>query len=101
MGIVSKVSPDGRQVTIAVSGRFDFEAHQDFSKTYRQFPKGEKTYRIDLAGADYMDSSALGMLLQLRDHSDKAAGGVVLANANHGVHEILRIANFDKLFQID
>jgi anti-anti-sigma factor len=101
MGITSKLSPDGRQVTITVSGRFDFETHQDFSDTYRQFPKGEKTYLVDLGNADYVDSSALGMLLQLRDHSDKAAGGVLLANANHGVREILRIANFDKLFELD
>jgi anti-anti-sigma regulatory factor len=46
-----------------------------------------------------MDSSAMGMLLQLRDHS-KRGNGVSLTNPNEGVSEILRIANFDKLFKI-
>jgi len=40
------------------------------------------------------------MLLQLRDYSDRAAGGVTLANSNAGIREILRIANFEKLFTI-
>ena len=100
MGVTTKLSSETGRVTIGVSGRFDFELHQEFSQAYRQYPKGDKTYLVDLSGADYIDSSALGMLLQLRDHSDKSAGGVVLANGNHGVREILRMANFDKLFEI-
>jgi anti-anti-sigma factor len=100
MTIHSRESPDGHRVTIEVKGRFDFETHQTFGRVYRQYARGEKIYVVDLGGADYMDSSALGMLLQLRDHSDKARGGVVLANGNQGIREVLRIANFDKLFQI-
>ena len=41
----------------------------------------------------------MGMLLQLREYGDKSAG-VSLVNANQAVGEILRIANFDKLFTI-
>lgn len=100
MGITSTESGDGTQVTIFVSGRFDFATHQEFSKAYKQYPKGERTYIVDLSSADYMDSSAMGMLLQLREYSDKGAGGVTLANGNEGVKEILRIANFDKLFNV-
>ena len=99
MGIASSVSADGGTVTIQVNGRFDFSTHQDFLKTYKQYPKGEKRYVVDLKAADYMDSSAMGMLLQLRDHGTGAAK-VQLVNGNDGIKEILRIANFDKLFQI-
>jgi anti-anti-sigma factor len=66
---------------------------------YGVFPKGEKQFVVDLRDTEYMDSSAMGMLLQLRDHS-KSGNGVSLANPNEGVSEILRIANFDKLFKI-
>jgi len=100
MTITSKVSADGNSVTISVSGRFDFAAHQDFAKAYKAYPKGAKTYLVDLSGAEYMDSSAMGMLLQLREYSNKNEGGVTLANGNEGVKEILRIANFDKLFKV-
>ncbi len=100
MGITSTETSDGKQVIISVSGRFDFAVHQEFARTYKQYPKCEKTYRVDLTNADYMDSSAMGMLLQLREYSDRNIGGVTLANGNEGVKEILRIANFDKLFHV-
>lgn len=92
-------SGDGQEVTIHVSGRFDFSAHREFMGAYKEFPKGEKKFIVDLAEAEYMDSSAMGMLLQLRDHG-VAGGDIALVNANEGVQEILRIANFDKLFTI-
>jgi anti-anti-sigma factor len=100
MGITSTESADGKLVTIQVVGRFDFATHQDFAKAYKQYPAGEKAYTVDLSKADYMDSSAMGMLLQLREYSDRSAGNVTLANGNDGVKEILRIANFDKLFDL-
>ena len=100
MGITT-TDTDGATVTIEISGRFDFAMHQDFSKAYKQYPKGEKAFRVDLAAAEYMDSSAMGMLLQLREYSNKDAGGVILANGNEGVKEILRIANFDRLFTME
>ncbi|MES9964530.1 MAG: STAS domain-containing protein [Candidatus Sedimenticola sp. 20ELBAFRAG] len=99
MSVSATESSDNSEVTIHVSGRFDFSCHQDFLQAYTSFPKGEKSYIVDLSETEYMDSSAMGMLLQLREHGDKEAG-VALSNANEGVREVLRIANFDKLFTI-
>lgn len=93
------MSEQGNTITIKVDGRFDFSAHQDFLNTYSNVPKGEKAFIVDLSSAEYMDSSAMGMLLQLREHADKTAQ-VQLVNASANIKEILRIANFDKLFQL-
>ena len=92
-------SEQGNTVTIKVSGRFDFSAHQEFIAAYRDVPKGEKDFVVDLSSTEYMDSSAMGMLLQLREHASKS-GQVSLANANSNIQEILKIANFDKLFNV-
>lgn len=100
MTITTTTSPTQDEVTLHVSGRFDFSMHQDFIRAYKEFPKGEKQFVVDLKNADYMDSSAMGMLLQLREHGDKGSG-VRLVNGNDGIREILRIANFDKLFTIE
>ncbi|MEN8167042.1 MAG: STAS domain-containing protein [Pseudomonadota bacterium] len=100
MPITSIVDTSGDQVTIKVSGRFDFSSHQDFIQAYKQHPKGEKRFIVDLSGAEYMDSSAMGMLLQLREYSSKRPDSVILSNGNEAVQEILRIANFGKLFNI-
>jgi len=99
MSITSNLSDDEMTVTIKVAGRFDFSTHQDFVQTYKGYPKGEKSYVVDLAGAEYMDSSALGMLLQLREYNQPGKS-VILANGSAVVNDILEIANFGKLFTI-
>ncbi|MCB1722380.1 MAG: STAS domain-containing protein [Chromatiaceae bacterium] len=99
MAITTTESGDGRKVTIHVAGRFDFASHQDFMRAYKQHARGEKVYVVDLKNTDYMDSSAMGMLLQLRDYAAKGHP-MELVNSNDGVREILRIANFDKIFKV-
>ena len=99
MPISTTESGDGRKVTIHVSGRFDFAAHQEFMRAYKQHPRGEKVFVVDLRDTEYMDSSAMGMLLKLRDYAAKGQP-MELVNSNDGVREILRIANFDKIFKV-
>jgi anti-anti-sigma factor len=100
MSVTTSKSSDGTSVTIKISGRFDFSKHQDFINAYKAYPKGEMGFVVDLAEAEYMDSSAMGMLLQLREHSSKVKDSVVLANGDDAINEILKIANFGKLFLI-
>jgi len=96
-----KVSELGEEVTLALEGRFDFSQHKEFSSAYKAFEKGVKRFVVDLSQVQYMDSSAMGMLLQLRDYAQKGDNeGVVLANPTAGVADILRIANFEKLFKV-
>ncbi|PLY17048.1 MAG: anti-sigma factor antagonist [Sedimenticola sp.] len=98
MSVTVNESQDKTEVTINVRGRFDFSCHQDFMRAYKAYPKGDKRFVVDLKDTEYMDSSAMGMLLQIREYS--AQNGVLLQNGNDSVKEILRIANFDKLFTI-
>jgi len=99
MSVSTVESPDSDEVVIKVSGRFDFSCHQEFITGYKAYPPGEKGYVVDLSQADFMDSSAMGMLLQLREYGNRRAG-VALVNGSDSVKDILRIANFDKLFTI-
>ncbi len=99
MPINNMVSSDGKVVTLQISGRFDFAMHQEFMQAYKAYERGSKEFVVDLGKAEYMDSSALGMLLQLRDYGAKS-GSVELRNSNDSIREILRIANFDKLFKV-
>lgn len=100
MSITTTIPEGGNPVTIKVSGRFDFSTHKAFIAAYKEHPKGEKEYIVDLSAAEYLDSSAMGMLLQLREYSTKKPNSVILSNGNAAIKEILRIANFGKLFTI-
>ena len=63
------------------------------------YARGEKFYVVDLEHVDYIDSSAIGSLLQLLDHSN-IKKQVELVNANGNVREALLVASLDKLFVI-
>jgi anti-anti-sigma factor len=98
----TKVSIENGQASVSLSGRFDFNAHRDFRSAYDPLMENAevRSIVIDLRGVDYLDSSALGMLLMLRDKVANANKTLSLANPQVGVRQVLDIANFGKLFQI-
>jgi len=102
MSINSSVSANGDTVTITISGRFDFSIHRDFRQAYEKSESASENpnFVVDLSGTDYMDSSALGMLLLLREHAGGDNANVKIANCRPVIKEILDIANFSKLFSI-
>lgn len=100
MAVNTEVSQDGKELTIRITGRFDFGTHLDFRNSYERQNKAE-TVVVDLKGTTYLDSSALGMLLLLRDHVGGDESNIRVVNTNSDVRKILAIANFDKLFDIN
>lgn len=101
MSISSTKSADGSELIIAIKGRFDFTSHQDFRSAYEALEKKPLRYCIDMHDTTYLDSSALGMLLLLRDHAGGDASDVKLINCSPDVRKILTISNFEKLFNIE
>jgi anti-anti-sigma factor len=100
MAITSTVSPDGNVVTIFIQGRFDFSSHQDFRNAYEKLVPAPTQYRVDLHGTSYLDSSALGMLLLLRDYAGGEQANIQIVNCAPDVKKILLISNFEQLFDI-
>ena len=100
MAITSVPSADGQELTIVVQGRFDFGAHQEFRNAYERQDITPKRYVVDLKGATYLDSSALGMLLLLRDHAGGEQARISLVQCSPDVRKILSISNVEQLFQI-
>lgn len=99
MSVTSELSPDGQQLTIFIPERFNFSSHQDFREAYEGVGP-EQSYVVDLRDTKYLDSSALGMLLLLRDHAGGERSRIRLVNCKRDVITILTISNFSKLFQI-
>jgi anti-anti-sigma factor len=92
---------EGRAV-ISLQGRFDFNAHRDFREAIDAALASPATaIAVDFGGVEYLDSSALGMLLMLRDRAKGAAREVKLTSCRGAVKQILDIANFGKLFSIE
>ena len=100
MAVTSQVSADGTKLTIAIEGRFDFAKHQDFRKAYESVNHTPDSVVVDLKKTTYVDSSAVGRLLLLRDHAGGDNSDIRVVNSSVDVRKILAISNFDKLFDI-
>lgn len=99
MAISGEVGSDGSSVLIKITGRFDFNAHHDFRNIYRN-EKASAAYTIDMSGTEYIDSSALGMLLLLREHAGNESANITIEGCNEEIKKIFAISNFEKLFTI-
>lgn len=93
---------DANVTVLILQGRFDFHSHREFRDAYQTAldSAGARQIEVDLRGVDYLDSSALGMLLLLREKADALGKKVVLANVHGMVKQVLDVANFHKLFDM-
>lgn len=90
------------RATLSLSGRFDFSIHRDFRRNYEDIlgTPGVRELDVDLANVNYIDSSALGMLLLLREKAGAQNIQLKLAHAQGSVRQVLEVANFGRLFEI-
>jgi len=100
MGVQSNIDSSGKELTVKIDGRFDFSAHQEFRDAYEGIPADVNSYVVDLGDTSYLDSSALGMLLLLRDHAGGDNANIKIIKCNEDVRKILTISNFEQLFTI-
>jgi anti-anti-sigma factor len=93
---------EDKRAILRLTGRFEFSMHREFREAVDTAlqNKDVETVVIDLAGVEYLDSSALGMLLMLRDRANTAKKSLSLASPRGMVKQALDIARFDKLFSI-
>lgn len=86
---------------IALTGSFDITAHRCIRKAGEDaLNSGGRIIDIDLENVEYLDSSALGMLLLLREKARAVDKEVTLSRCQGTVLHVLNIANFNRLFTI-
>lgn len=91
---------DGSHLKIGIEGRFTFAVHEEFFAAYKELAKTPDSIDVDLGQVEYLDSSALGMLLALRNYFGPDLP-VRLRNATGTVRRVLDMASFEKAFEID
>jgi len=85
-----------------LSGKFIFDAHREFLSGFHTLlnTPGIQSINIDLGGVSYLDSSALGMLLNAREQTAARNVHLQLTKCTGRVREILDIANYGKIFKL-
>ncbi|GLR14973.1 chemotaxis locus anti-sigma factor antagonist [Chitinimonas prasina] len=102
MGITSNLRGD--RLIVTVEGRFNFDLHPAFNAATAAVGKDKSIAAIDinLYEISYIDSSALGMLLVLREAALKAGIKDLNIVGSHGaVRQVLDIAHFEKFYTLN
>lgn len=100
--MTASVQIDGSTGRLMLSGQFDFSAHRDFRQACDEVLAAEQVSEVlvDFQHVDYLDSSALGMLLLLKEKAAAAGKSLALVNCRDTVRQVLEIACFGKIFTI-
>jgi anti-anti-sigma factor len=93
-----QVADHNDTVTIHISGRFDYRLIKEFQQLLSKSPR---MWVVDLSGVDYVDSSALGMLLLLRERVQGESHRVQLRGVHGQPRDVLSMAKFDRMFKVD
>lgn len=101
MSISTKELKDANKLVISIKERFDFSVHQKFRDSYISADTKKTEFVLDLALTTYMDSSALGMILLLKDHAESLKGSIIIKSPSETVNKILEIAQFHRLLTIE
>lgn len=100
MSLETHMSDDKTVLTITMGEKFDFGKVQDFRDAYLNSADSISTIVVDLSNTEYMDSSALGMLLNMQKTMMDKVSSFKIVNSRPQVAKILKISRFDKKFDM-
>lgn len=102
MNIDTRLSADKKTFTILIEGDFNFSLLHEFKRSYNNSDASSAdNIVIDFRKTLTVDSSALGMLLNLQKDLDKYKDNTKIINCNDVILNILKITNFYKKFDIE
>jgi len=100
MSLKTSLINSGKTVLVKLPATFDIGIHKEFRALHSNLEPTVEDFAIDFIDTDHMDSSALGMLLLLRDELSSGSADIVLINCSKSIKELLKLARFDTLFTI-
>jgi HptB-dependent secretion and biofilm anti anti-sigma factor len=86
---------------IRLPSRFDYGYHTEFLAVYTPALASSNVSELilDFSRVDYLDSSALGMMVMLQKKSTGAGKKIKIKGAKGATEEILKMANMQKMFE--
>jgi len=99
--IEAKLSNDNQVLVISIKGIFDFSMLNEFRQAYSTNVDAPVKVIIDMRDTTSINSSALGMLLNMQRHLKKDDREIEIINCNDVVKKIFNITHFNKKFSIE
>lgn len=90
-----------KQLTIYAPQHFGHKSDEAFTQGFSSIEDEVTLYVINFKYVKYIDSSGLGLLLKLKEYAERHKAQVILTEVTGYVKEVLEMANYDKLFEMD
>lgn len=96
------VEINGKIAKVILAGQFDFNSHREFRQACESVIGNANVseVQIDFQKVTYLDSSALGMLLLVKEKVNAVNKSLALVNCKDSVRQVLEIACFGKILSI-
>ena len=92
---------DDDRCKLMIDGRFTFDTYREFLSAIQDRSKLCSHLTIDLTRTEYLDSSALGLLIQMRERLSSPEKNVLRVKKGSVADEVLTVTNFNKMFQVE
>ncbi len=91
----------GRTFAMSLHGDFDLYTAPELSADFtRLLDRGARVIVVDLAGATFVDSTTLGVLVEARKEVIARGGRMILASPGDVMRRILEQTGLDELFDV-
>lgn len=102
MSVESLLTNNKKTFTITIEGDFNFSLLHPFRSAYNnRDASAAENIVVDLRKTLTVDSSALGMLLNMQTDLNKKDNEIRIINCNEVVKKIFAITNFEKKFNVE
>ena len=99
---VRTIASDEWRAAIALHGELDVaNAHELHDELAKHIDAGRRVIRIDLQQVSFIDSTALGELINATERCSAEHGSLILTNVSAGLYRVLRRTGFDQVLLID
>ena len=97
----TEVNPTDEATVIRVRGEIDIATAGRLRDVIEPHMGPKQTIILDLSGVEFMDSSALHVLVQARGRLTENGGSLILRNPSTAAHRLLTVAGANDLLETD
>jgi anti-anti-sigma factor len=98
---ISTAVVDDATITVSVTGELDLAVADNLLAVGRAALDSAGTVYLDLAGVTFIDSTAIGVLVSLRNAADRMERDLVLRDPPPRIERILGITGLVNAFEIE
>lgn len=92
---------ENNQAIIIIDEDFNFETHKSFRNAVREsLELGAKEIILEFDKVEYMDSTALGLLMLAKDTANEVDCTIKLKSVTGYARKILEMSQFDQKFEL-